>query len=170
MARGVGSARARRPDEISRETSWRGALWQHWRLRRFRISLGWAVRHECTCRSSGRELALALHRGNDVSDGFPMVAGVDRNIKEVGAKQSSANKRMKIGLCSVPALQKCLESVGVQEIKRLHHYISGQMFTVVTYTDAPHTRAACSFDAGGGVFYNNAPVGRYADPRSRSQI
>src|SRR5215469_4118632 len=44
------------------------------------------------------------------------------------------------------------------------------MFAVATYPDAPHTRAVCSFEAGGGVFDDNASLGRCADPRSRSQI
>jgi hypothetical protein len=44
------------------------------------------------------------------------------------------------------------------------------MFAVMAYTNTPHACAACSVDPGGGVFYNNAPAGWYANPRSRRQI
>ena len=57
------------------------------------------------------------------------------------------------------ALQQCIESVRIQEIERLDDNVSGQPFTIVTYPDAPHAGAACSFDTGDGVFHNNAPVG-----------
>jgi hypothetical protein len=42
------------------------------------------------------------------------------------------------------------------------------MFAILTYANASHTCAAGSFDSGGGVFYNNAPVGRYTQPRGRN--
>src|SRR5208283_2889479 len=67
-------------------------------------------------------------------------------------------------------LQQSFESARIQEIKRLYYQISAQVLTVVTYPDASHTCAACTFDTGSGVFYNNAPLGRYAEARSRSQI
>jgi len=67
-------------------------------------------------------------------------------------------------------LQQSFESARIQEIKRLYYQISAQVLTVVTYPDASHTCAACAFDTGNGVFYNNAPLGRYAEARSRSQI
>jgi hypothetical protein len=56
-------------------------------------------------------------------------------------------------------LQQFLESVRVQEFKSLYHYIGGQMLTVVTDPNAPHTCAACAFDPRGGILYNNAPFG-----------
>ena len=61
-------------------------------------------------------------------------------------------------------VQQVFKSVWLKETQRPHYYIRGQMFAVATYPDASHTRAVCSLDARSGVFDNNAPVGRYADP------
>jgi hypothetical protein len=67
-------------------------------------------------------------------------------------------------------VQKRLENVPFQKIKRLHYYVSGQIFAVLTYTDTPHACAAGAFDPGGSVFYDDASLWGYAEPRSRSQI
>src|SRR5208283_1597051 len=67
-------------------------------------------------------------------------------------------------------MHQCLEGIQIQTIKRTHHHISAQILTVVTNPDATHSCATCAFDTGDGVLYNNASGGRYADPRSRSQI
>jgi hypothetical protein len=56
-------------------------------------------------------------------------------------------------------LQKSFEGAWIQEIKRLHDYIGGEMLPVSTYADASHPCAACSFDPGDGVFYNNGSIG-----------
>lgn len=33
------------------------------------------------------------------------------------------------------------------------------MFTIATHSDAPHARAARSFDTSNGIFHDNAAVG-----------
>ena len=50
-----------------------------------------------SARSCGRELALALHRRNDVPDRFSMAAGGDRDFKEICAKRSCADKGRMMG-------------------------------------------------------------------------
>ena len=67
-------------------------------------------------------------------------------------------------------LQQCFEGVRLEEIKRLDYEISAQILTVVTYAYGAHACTTCAFDTGDGVFYHNAPLGRYADSRGRSQI
>ncbi len=68
------------------------------------------------------------------------------------------------------ALQQLVERVRLQKVKGLHHDIGGQMLPVVTYADALHACIARSLNAGDGVLYDDAPAGRCADSRSRSQI
>src|SRR5271156_1903205 len=71
---------------------------------------------------------------------------------------------------TVHVRQQHVKRVRSEEIERTDDHISSQILAVVTYPDTLHTRPACSFDACGSVFYNYAPIGRYADPRSRGQI
>src|ERR1035437_7057753 len=66
--------------------------------------------------------------------------------------------------------QERFESVRIQQIKGSNNHIGGQLLTVGTYADAPHAGIARSFDAGNGVFDNDAPVRGCTDPRRRCEI